>query len=113
MALYMLNISVDVPNYIFNAPQPDAAFNLQESIIEIVVEKVLGFENAIPETQDNDSDSKSQIKPSLKIDVYLSLYILSFSHYQDTVGNNNFNHYNTPLISEPISEVTPPPPDFS
>jgi hypothetical protein len=113
MGLYMLNISVDVPNYIFNAPQPDVAFNLQESIIEIVVEKVLGFENAIPETQDSDSDSKRQIKPSFKIDVFLSLYALSVSHFQDTDRNNNYNHYRIPLLAEPFSDVTSPPPDFS
>jgi len=113
MGLYMLNISVDVPNYVLNHSQPITAFNLQESIIEIVVEKVLGFDNAIPETQDSDSDSKSRIKPSFKIDVYLSLFALSFSNFKETVKNNNYNHYRIPLIAELFSEVTSPPPDFS
>lgn len=113
MALYMLNISVDVPNYVFNAPPQNTQFNLQESIIEIVVEKVLGFENAIPETQDSDADSKSRIKPSLKIDVYLSLYALSCSNFKDLKTSNHFNHYQIPQVAEPFSEVTSPPPDFS
>lgn len=54
MGFYLLNISVDTadlnPNYI---PE-DLSFNDQESIIELVIEKVLGFENAIKEYDDND-----------------------------------------------------------
>ena len=109
----MLNISVDVPNYIFNAPQADTSFNLQESIIEIIVEKVLGFDNAIPEIEDSDTDSKSRIKPSFKIDVFLSIYALSFSNFKETITNKGFNLYQIPLVVEPFSEVTSPPPDFS
>ena len=51
MGIYLLNISVDTkdphPEYI---PE-DLSINDQESIVEIVVEKILGFENAIQEKE--------------------------------------------------------------
>ena len=56
MGIYLLNISVDSadPNP-QNIPE-DLSFNDQESIIELVVEKVLVFENAIEEYDEHDSE---------------------------------------------------------
>lgn len=56
MSLYILNISVDTtdPNPGF-IPE-DLSINDQESIVEIVVEKVLGYENAIKEYDDHDTE---------------------------------------------------------
>lgn len=57
MGLYLLNISVDAadPNP-QNIPE-DLTYNDQESIIEIFVEKILGFENAIEEYDDHDTEN--------------------------------------------------------
>ncbi|WP_239970595.1 hypothetical protein [Confluentibacter citreus] len=67
MGLYFLNISVDTvdvyPNYI---PE-DLSFNDQESIVEIIVEQVLGFENAIEEHDDPDTEDHTK-KSNFKID---------------------------------------------
>lgn len=68
MALYLLNISVDTAD-----PNPehipeDLSLNDQESIVEIVVEKVLGFENAIKEYDDHDNENHSKQKTT-KIDL--------------------------------------------
>lgn len=73
MALYLLNISVDSPDpYPEHIPE-DLSFNDQESIVEIIVEKVLGFENAIEEYDDHDSEEHNT-KKNVKVDllVYLS-----------------------------------------
>lgn len=56
MGIYLLNISVDADD-----PHPqnileDLTYNDQESIIEIFVEKILGFENAIEEYDDHDTE---------------------------------------------------------
>lgn len=52
MALYLLNISVDtVDPTAFYFPE-DLTFNDQESIVEIVLESILGFEDAIAECDD-------------------------------------------------------------
>lgn len=68
MAIYLLNISVDTtdpnPEYI---PE-DLSFNDQESIVEIVLEKVLGFENALKEYDDHDTEDVNK-KKNVKIDL--------------------------------------------
>ena len=67
MGIYLLNISVDTadpyPDYI---PE-DLSYNDQESIVEIIIEKVLGFENAIEEYDDHDSEDHNK-KKNVKID---------------------------------------------
>jgi hypothetical protein len=54
MALYLLNISVDTADSTPHYLPEDLTFNDQESIVEIVLEKILGFEDAIAECDDND-----------------------------------------------------------
>lgn len=68
MGLYLLNISVDTAD-----PNPehipeDLSLNDQESIVEIVVEKVLGFEDAIKEYDDHDTEDHNK-KKNVKIDL--------------------------------------------
>lgn len=69
MGIYLLNISVDAadPNP-QNIPE-DLTFNDQESIIEIVVEKVFGFEDAIEEYDDHDSEDPKAKKTIDKINL--------------------------------------------
>src|SRR5690606_17957684 len=67
MGLYFLNMSVDtVDAYPNNIPE-DLSFNDQESIVEIVVEQVLGYENAIEEHDDPDTENHTK-KSNFKID---------------------------------------------
>lgn len=68
MALYLLNISVDTsdtnPDYVVE----DLSINDQESIVELVVEKFLGYGNVIKEYDDPDAqdhNKRSNIKPDL------------------------------------------------
>jgi len=74
MGLYLLNISVDpvdpYPDYL----SEDLSVNDQESIIEIIVEQVLGFEDALEEYDDPDSENQNT-KKNVKID--LSAFIVS------------------------------------
>lgn len=90
----MLNISVDTAD-----PKPehipeDLTFNDQESIIEIVVEKILGYEDAIKEYDDNDMEDHTSKTP-VKIDL---------------IANNNFN-LDIPLFSANLGQkkFTGPP----
>lgn len=75
MALYMLNISVDSADPNPNHIPEDLTFNDQESIIEIVLEKILGYEDAIKEYDDTDMEDHTGKTP-VKIDL---------------IANNNFN----------------------
>ncbi|WP_299097071.1 hypothetical protein [Winogradskyella sp.] len=79
IGLYLLNISIDPAD-----PNPehipeDLTFNDQESIIEIVLEKVLGYEDAIKEYDDYDTEDHNT-KTNVKIDLA--------THY---IVNNNLN----------------------
>lgn len=56
MGIYLLNFSVDTEDSHPNCVSENLSFNDQESIVEIFIEKVLGFENYIEEYDDNDSE---------------------------------------------------------
>ena len=70
MALYLLNISVDAPDLSLQEKE-DLSFNDQESIIELVVEKFLGFDNAIVEQDDADSDEQTPAKKNFSLDHFV------------------------------------------
>lgn len=85
MGLFLLNISVDNsdpnPDYI---PE-DLSFNDQESIVEILLEKVLGFEDAIQEYDDRDIEDPLK-KKNVKID------LLVYSNPEENLEENPLNH---------------------
>ncbi|MGB3799695.1 MAG: hypothetical protein WA952_07750 [Lewinella sp.] len=56
MAAFLLNLSVDAPDMFAQHIPEDLNHNEQESIIELIVEKALGFEDAFVEYDDDDSD---------------------------------------------------------
>ncbi len=106
IGLVILNISVDSPDFNKKFPE-DLNLNDQESIVEIVIEKILGFENAIPEYEDSDSENQL-VKKDFSVDNYvldkksevifdISLQKLMNSEYQ----HKYYNFY---------PEVTSPPP---
>ena len=70
MAFYLLNICVDNPDAQPNHIPEDLSFNDQESLIEIFVEKILGYENAIAEYDDHDPEEHNKSKKS-RIDNFL------------------------------------------
>lgn len=68
LALHFLNISIDNPDPKPNQIPEDLSFNDQESIIEFILEKILGWENAIAEYDDPDADEENKEKRS-KIEI--------------------------------------------
>lgn len=106
MGLYFLNISVDTVDANPNHIPEDLSFNDQESIVEIVVEQVLGYENAIEEHDDTDTENHTK-KSSFKIDFIplaaseennrkpISLvlkHICYHSHRNISVGHHQLNN---------------------
>lgn len=71
MGVYFLNISVDTAEP-FSISE-DLSFNDQESIVEIVVEKILGFENAFEEYDDHDMENQNT-NNHVKIDLVVPFF---------------------------------------
>ncbi len=109
MGLYLLNISVDTAD-----PHPehipeDLSFNDQESIVEIVVEKILGNENAIKEYDDPDTQDHSR-EINVKIDLFaLNTFCLTIKPSIAEKKKQEFPAYRFFLASGFQKLDTPPP----
>ncbi len=62
LVIMVLNVSIDPPDLLKNldndvALEEDVSINEMESISEVVLEKVLDIDNAVPETQDEENDT--------------------------------------------------------
>jgi hypothetical protein len=109
MGLYLFNISVDTAD-----PNPqhipeDLSFNDQESVIEIIIEQVLGYENAIKEYDDHDLEDITK-KKNIHIDLlnYIS-NVESNSRYQLDSNKPHFLNFES-RISQGFKEIDNPPP---
>ena len=69
MGIYLLNISADLADPTLNHLPEDLSFNDQESIVELIIEQVLGYEDAIAEYDDHDTEDHNQ-KKNVKIDLF-------------------------------------------
>lgn len=109
MGIYLLNISVDTAD-----PNPehipeDLSINDQESIVEIVVEKVLGFEDAIKEYDDHDTEDHNKQK-NIKIDLLVHVIKADkFAHDQIDDRKELYPDY-VARLTQGISEIDSPPP---
>jgi len=109
MGLYLLNISVDTAD-----PNPehipeDLSINDQESIIEIVVEKILGYENAIEEYDDNDTEEHNK-NTNVKIDLTNHYTTEIDLHKESRITiRQNFPDLNT-FLANGFQKLDIPPP---
>jgi hypothetical protein len=109
MAFYFINTSVDTadpnPEYI---PE-DLTINDQESIIELVVEQFLGYENAFVEYDDHDTEDHNK-KSNVKLD-YFSQYKVdsNFKRYCEESTRQKFPDFADRLLTLSIRPDTPPP----
>lgn len=109
MGLYLLNISVDSPD-----PNPehipeDLSINDQESIIEVVVEKILGFEDAFEEYDDHDSEDHHKKKP-IEVVIFAQkiIYLATKESIIETI-KEEFTDYN-PYLTSGFQKLDTPPP---
>jgi hypothetical protein len=70
LGLHLLNVSVDVTDPFSNSVAEDLSINDQESIVELIVEKLFGFEDAIAEYDDHDTEEQNK-KSTVKIDLVM------------------------------------------
>lgn len=109
MGLYLLNTSVDMadpyPEYI----SEDLSFNDQESIIEIVVEKILGYEDAFKEYDDNDTEDHNK-NPNIKVNL-ISHHVADFTVRESLIERETkkFSNYKSRLYNGFQKLESPPP----
>lgn len=112
LSLYFLNISIDAnDSFAYDVPE-NLSYNKQESIVEVIVEKVFGFENAIAEYEEQDTDQSWQVKKNISVDVFLV-------PVPQNIENQLFNTTNIPnrfvyaaFLKPCHHEIPSPPPDF-
>lgn len=106
LALLLLNISVDAPISNNITYRENLNFNKQESLVEIIVEKFLGEEDAFEEFEDFENNSIN--KKDFKLD--FQAYISSTNYFGIEVQKEQvFTNYSFSLKSI-FPEVTSPPP---
>ena len=111
IALYLLNCSVDSNDNTPICVPENLAINDQESIIELVVEKVLGFENAIPENEDTDEDNASPFKKRISITFYVLPHTSQKINTVDRLSELIFFGFKIKNFSQPLFEIHSPPPE--
>lgn len=112
MALYLLNCSVDTSDIRPSYVPEDLNLNDQESLIEIIVEKVFNFENAIPENEDTDSENKRVFKKTISVAFYV-LPNLEVNTNEEILESNSDNiSYNEGNVLKPYFEIHSPPPEI-
>lgn len=109
MACYLLNLSIDTVNPKPSFIQEDLSFNEQESILELVVEKVLGFDDAFKECNDLDTEDHPK-KSSTKLDFTVHQYTASdFNESVVTCREQIFCDKNSFLVKGFLKLDLPPP----
>lgn len=109
MALYLFNISVDPTDIQPGYMPEDLSFNDQESIIEFVVEKVLGYEHAFEEFDDPDTEEHNSAK-QVKLELSIPCKdIEQLETFQFVVRRQNFSH-DQESLSLGFFEIDTPPP---
>lgn len=109
MGLYFLNISVDTRDLYPNYVPEDLTINDQESVVEIIVEKVLGYEDAIKEYDDHDPEDHNS-KTNIKIDlINRSLNDTHINQLFVETEKHIFPDLNHSLTGGFYKHFTPPP----
>lgn len=108
-ALFILNFSIDVPDTDTDSVSENLAYNDIESISEFVLESVLGFENAIPEHDEDDSDEKKDFHKKIELHNHLKVHLKDNIFIVFTIKNQQFFISTVSPISPYLSGLIKPP----
>jgi len=109
MGFYLLNISIDTGELNFFSSYKNTVYNDQESIIEFIAEKVLGFENTFSEFDDPDYEDHHKSK-SFKIELVINSGNLRSLNLQLRTACN-YAHKMDPDILQGYQTLSKPPPE--
>ncbi|GIZ08675.1 hypothetical protein [Flavobacterium sp. UMI-01] len=109
MGIILLNLSVDTSDPYTQCIPENFSYNDQESIIEIVIEKVLGYENAIVEYEDNDTQDQTK-KSNFKLELIIPLTTKNSPCNSIIDSRNTAISYRQLALKEGIISLDTPPP---
>lgn len=112
MALYFINSSVDTVNVFHNNVPENLSYNDQESIIELIAEQVLGFSDAVPEYEDEDSEKRSQLEKKSSATVFVLQSGYNTFMTTPVLKQNKAMLYAYTTFSNPFMEIQSPPPEI-
>ena len=110
IAFHFINLSIDIEYD--NRSFSTIGLNEQESIVELLLEKVIGFDDIIPEN-DHDDDM-DDFKPNKVQLSYQELPILNIDLNFTKVKNikKHFNRLDCNKIPDPDYKINTPPPEY-
>lgn len=110
MSLHILNLSVDAPDLFPESVPEDLVYNDMESIVEIVLEKILCIDDAIAEVDDDDSNQG--ILTNVHFVPLCFFNALSTElRLQNNALSEGLLSYVEPFTSQYAPEIVPPPPE--
>lgn len=109
MALHILNICVDTPDAQPESVPEDLTINDMESIVEIVLEKGFGIDNAISEHDEPDENDAGNFEMMKDFKLYSCSTAINFLN-PATIVPKALIPYDDFYCSSFINEISPPPP---
>lgn len=109
----IFNLSVDVKDYSENYIPEDLSFNDQESIVELIVEKWLGFSNAFIEYDEPDQEDGGILdfhKITLAINSQNQTIVFDKSPIISIKNSKRLNYLNSNSLKKPFLDILSPPP---
>ncbi|WP_051359997.1 hypothetical protein [Adhaeribacter aquaticus] len=113
LALHILNLSIDAPDFDPDSVPENLEFNDIESLVELVLEKALGFENAVAEQDElDDPDGNSVLLKKVDLDDFLFHHISFKTPPQYKASQlQEITYYTLPFYSKRYLDIFSPPPE--
>lgn len=109
LGIYFINISVDVIEPLGGSIPEDSHLNIQESILELILEKYLNLGDVVEETQD-DSNNEHRNQSLKKLDIFKCSIIMQFSlKIEEILAQINYPEKAGKCIEGYGSICNPPP----
>lgn len=109
LALHIFNVSVDMPDAQPDYVSEDLTFNDQESFVELVLEKVLGIDNAVAEHDEADETNSQNFEMSKDFKLY-NQCAQNIVFQLHTIEIVNIPFYKESSLAEYFREIQPRPP---
>ncbi len=110
IALFILNCSADSPDAYAEYLPDSITLNDQDTILEIIIEKLMGFDDLIPENN-TDNDTGYSGKKVFEINCFtIPLAVLTAQNFYLYKKHNFFWKINGHV--KPVFEIHSPPPEI-